>query len=428
MDFTRRILENILPRSLLRTLLTPYHFLFALLGALYYRFPSKELFVIGVTGTKGKSSTTEIVNTILEEAGYATALSNTIRFKIGKETRPNLYKMTMPGRTFMQKFLREAVRAGCRIAVIEISSEAVLQHRHRFIELNALIFTNLAREHIEAHGSFEAYIAAKLKIRDALSASRKQEKYAVANVDDVYGAQFLKATGATALPYSLKDAEPHATTSRGVLITFRGMSITAPLIGIHNIYNILAAATLTEALGISAETVKKALAKLTVIPGRGERIEAGQPFSVLVDYAHTPESLTALYRTFKETQQSGHRICILGNTGGGRDTWKRPAMGKIADEYCTTVIFTNEDPYDEDPRKIVDAMAAGIQKQKPLIVMDRREAIRTALKMAEPSDVVLITGKGTDPYIMGPRGSKLLWSDAQVVREELARLKTNQKT
>ena len=148
-----------------------------------------------------------------------------------------------------------------------------------------------------------------------------------------------------------------------------------------------------------------------------ERIEAGQNFIAVVDYAHTPDSLAALYGAFPNRR----KICVLGNTGGGRDTWKRPEMGRIADETCAEVILTNEDPYDEDPSAIVAAMATGMRRT-PSIIMDRREAIRHALRAARPGDAVLISGKGTDPFIMGPKGSKQSWSDAAVVREELERL------
>ncbi|HYF29045.1 MAG TPA: cyanophycin synthetase, partial [Candidatus Paceibacterota bacterium] len=147
-----------------------------------------------------------------------------------------------------------------------------------------------------------------------------------------------------------------------------------------------------------------------------ERIEEGQGFQAVVDYAHTPDSLAALYSAYP-----GRKICVLGNTGGGRDTWKRPEMGRIADEACDEVILTNEDPYDEDPRAIVEAMAAGM-KRAPKIIMDRREAIGAALSLARPGDAVLITGKGTDPYIMEANGKKTPWSDAAVVREELKKL------
>ena len=179
---------------------------------------------------------------------------------------------------------------------------------------------------------------------------------------------------------------------------------------------------MAEAFGISKEVTAKAIAAMPQVRGRVELIDAGQNFKVIVDYAHTPDSLSALYAAFP-----GKKICVLGNTGGGRDTWKRPEMGKIADEACDTVILTNEDPYDEDPQKIVSEMASGMMR-KPAIIMDRHTAIAASLRQAQATGnenvCVLISGKGTDPYIMGPRGSKTPWDDATVVREELARLKS----
>ncbi len=161
-----------------------YHYGLALLAALFYRFPSRQIKVVAVTGTKGKTSVTEIENAILEEAGHKTALSNTIRFKIGSDSRPNLYKMSMPGRFFLQRFLRQAVKAGCGYAIMEVTSQGALLHRHRFIDFDALIFTNIAPEHIEAHGSYEKYISAKLAIANSVAESRKKLTILVANADD----------------------------------------------------------------------------------------------------------------------------------------------------------------------------------------------------------------------------------------------------
>jgi UDP-N-acetylmuramoyl-L-alanyl-D-glutamate--2,6-diaminopimelate ligase len=184
--------------------------------------------------------------------------------------------------------------------------------------------------------------------------------------------------------------------------------------------NALAAIKAGVFAGVTIETCVEALHTLARIPGRMEKIDAGQDFLAVVDYAHTPDSLRALYEAFPNRR----KICVLGNTGGGRDTWKRPDMGQIADEACEKVILTNEDPYDEDPKKIVHEMAAEM-KRTPDIIMDRREAIRTALRFAKEGDAVLISGKGTDPFIMGPRGTKTPWSDARVVREELEALIKN---
>jgi len=398
-------------------LLSLYHQAFAWGSALWYGFPAKKLVIIGVTGTKGKSSTVEMVNAIFEGAGFRTAVISTIRFKIDKETRPNLFKMTMPGRGFIQKVLRDAVDHDCTHAIIEITSEGAVQHRHEALFMNALIFTNIAPEHIEAHGSYENYKAAKLSIGQALLDSSKRPRIMVANPDDELGKRFLRLPVERSLPFRLEDAEPWKATEGGVTMTIKDVTFEVAFPGSFTVLNALAGATLAHELGITPTTIARALNSLEKIPGRVERIERGQPFIAVVDYAHTPDSLRALYSAFPGRR----KICVLGNTGGGRDQWKRPEMGTIADRECDTVILTDEDPYDENPRTIVDAMASGMSR-KPLIILDRREAIRAALGRAGPGDAVLVTGKGTDPYIMGARGAKVPWSDASVVSEELEKL------
>jgi UDP-N-acetylmuramoyl-L-alanyl-D-glutamate--2,6-diaminopimelate ligase len=159
----------------------------------------------------------------------------------------------------------------------------------------------------------------------------------------------------------------------------------------------------------------RGISSLSLIRGRVERVEAGQDFSVIVDYAHTDDSLRKLYETFPTSR----KIAVLGGTGGGRDSWKRPVLGKIADEYCDQIILTDEDPYDEDPMKIINEVARGVQNKEPIIILDRREAIAKAISLARTGDTILITGKGTDPYIMGPNNTKVVWDDATIAREEL---------
>jgi UDP-N-acetylmuramoyl-L-alanyl-D-glutamate--2,6-diaminopimelate ligase len=176
-------------------------------------------------------------------------------------------------------------------------------------------------------------------------------------------------------------------------------------------------------MGIDERVMQKALEHIKPIAGRAERVEKGQPFAVIIDYAHTPESLRALFETYRGSIRAHQKIIgIIGSTGGGRDTWNRPEKGKVADEFCDIVFITNEDPYDEDPQKIVEAIAKGFTKKKPLIILDRRQAIREALKEAKEGDAVLITGKGTDPYIMLAYGAKEPWGDKKVAEEELIKL------
>ncbi len=375
-----------------------YHLALSLFGAVLYGFPGKKLTVIFVTGTKGKSTTTEFMYRILKEAGYKTALTNTIHFVIDGAEQKNLFKMSTPGRFFLQRFLRKALSAGCTHAVIEMSSQAVLQSRHLFLYPNALIFTNLTPEHIEAHGSFDAYAESKLLIAQEVSFSQKRPRYLVANEDDEHSHRFLAYKAEQKLFFS-----------------GRSFPYTLAIPGDFNTYNAAGAITLAKALGIEEPIIKKAVESVTSVPGRLQYIECGQDFDVVVDYAHTVDSLKRVYETFK-----GKRIIgILGGTGGGRDRAKRKEMGALADKYCEMVYVTNEDPYDEDPLQIMQDVAAGVTSKKPELIISRRDAIRTAISRAQVGDVILITGKGTDPFIMGPRGINIPWSDAEVVREEL---------
>ena len=220
--------------------------------------------------------------------------------------------------------------------------------------------------------------------------------------------------------YSLDSAKNIQTRDTQVTFTYKDTPFTLKLPGVFNVSNALAAITVAEFLQIPLKKAAAGLAKIDKVRGRLEFISAGQSFSVVVDYAHTPDSLKALYESFPQKE----KICILGNTGGGRDTWKRPEMARIAESCCEKVILTNEDPYDEDPEKIVEDMSSAMQ-QKPMVIMDRRKAMHAAFKEAQSNSIVLITGKGTDPYIMGPHGTKTPWDDATVAREELVKIMNN---
>ncbi len=420
MDNVLYYIKKLIPIALFRAVQPPYHYILSLIGAIYYRFPSKEITVIGVTGTKGKSTVVELLNAIFEADGRRTAVAGTIRFKIGEKSEHNMYKMTMPGRFFTQKFLRDAVNAGCDIAIIEMTSQGVIQYRHKGIHLDALVFTNLSPEHIESHGSYEKYVSAKLELARALETSQKRPRYIIANRDDDHGTDFLDANVEYPLPYGLSDLELHTLNKDDISLIYKGATIRVPIIGLFNVYNTLAAITCTHAFGVPLKTITKALANLSPIKGRVERFKspkgADRKITAVVDYAHTPDSLEKLYTAFGKDK----KVCVLGNTGGGRDTWKRPEMGRIADKYCDRIILTNEDPYDEDPKKIVNDMVRGIEDESKLsIIMDRRKAIHTALEEAKNGSVVIISGKGTDPYIMGPHNTKTPWSDAKVVQQEM---------
>lgn len=415
--------KKFIPRAVIDKIRPLYHYGLAWLGAVRYRHPSRAITVIGVTGTKGKSTVTELITYILLTEGKKVASLSTIQFTINGEARRNLHKMTMPGRFFVHKFLREAVDAGCSYAVLEMTSEGAKQFRHKFIELDALVFTNLTPEHIESHGSFENYKACKLRLSRAVATSPKRPRFLVANTDNEHGVDFLDYEVEYKLPYGLSDLSLYTLHKDSLSLIINGATIRVPLVGLFNVYNVLSAITLTRALGVSLKTIEQALYELPPVRGRVEhfysRNDASKKVTAIVDYAHTPDSLRQLYTAFKDQPKIG----VLGNCGGGRDSWKRPEMGHIAEEFCDHIILTNEDPYDENPRAIVDQMAKGIKdKSKLEIIMDRRLAIRRAIDLSIDGGYVIISGKGTDPYIMGPHNTKLVWSDAEVAVEELAKL------
>jgi len=421
MEKVLRKIEKFIPKKVYRFFQPVYHYGMTLAGAMIYGFPAKKLYIVGITGTKGKTSTSEIVNAILEHSGKKTALSNGIRFKIGDKSRLNKFKMSMPGRFFMQKFLHDAVKAGCTHAVVEMTSEGSKMFRHKFIWLDAFIFTNIAPEHIESHGSFAKYLNAKLSLVDNLS--KKKNTLLIVNSDEAEAEKFLEKNANKKISYSMSNSKPLDLTN-GIKMRFGKTTLYSPLLGEFNAYNILAAATFAKEIGISDEIIKEAIENLKQIPGRAQKIEAGQKFEVYVDYAHTKESLEALYKSFPNQK----KVCVLGNTGGGRDKWKRPEMAKIADQYCDEIILTDEDPYDEDPNQIVGEMKATITQKPVTVIMDRRTAINKAISKADTAKkdgadvVVLITGKGTDPYIMGPKGAKTPWLDSEVATEEIKKV------
>jgi UDP-N-acetylmuramoyl-L-alanyl-D-glutamate--2,6-diaminopimelate ligase len=314
--------------------------------------------------------------------------------------------MSMPGRMFMQKFLRRAVKAHCAYAILEVTSEGTKLFRHKFINFDGLIFTNISPEHIESHGSYEKYLEAKLKYAQALNNSPKPNKILVVNNDDQEASKFIALTPkARIIKFTLTDAQNYPETI---------------LPGQFNRYNITAAAKMAEALGVKKEIIDQALSTLRIIPGRMQQVISGNPkqnFEVIVDYAHTADSLTKAY----EALGNKRKICVLGSCGGGRDKWKRPQMGQVANQFCDEIILTNEDPYDEDPDQIIKDVATGITKPFQ-IILDRREAINSAIRLAGQGDVIIITGKGTDPYLMEANGKKTPWSDYDVAREEILKV------
>jgi UDP-N-acetylmuramoyl-L-alanyl-D-glutamate--2,6-diaminopimelate ligase len=397
-------IKKILPKSLISI----YHFILAFLGALIYGFPSKKIILIGVTGTNGKTTTTEMIAEIFEKAGKRFALLNSIRFKIGEKEEINKLRMTMPGRFFIQRFLKKAKKEGCEYAIIEVTSEGIKQHRHRFLDFKVAVFTNLAPEHIEAHGSFEKYREAKLKLFEVV------KEIHVINIEDKNADYFLKIPVKKKITFGLEKGD----------FNLKNTDIKIQIPGEFNLYNALAAFSVAKTLGIEEKIIKEALREFKGVPGRMEEV-ISRPFKVIVDYAFTPNALEKVYQTLINLKPKTYNlkpkiICVLGSCGGGRDRWKRPVLGELAAKYCNEVIVTNEDPYDEDPWQIIEEVAKGTNG-KARKILDRREAIKEALKLAKEGDIVVITGKGAEPSIV-EKGKKIPWDDRKVVKEEFEKL------
>lgn len=438
---TLYIIKKLVPPRLFVFFQTPYHFLLAFLAALWFWFPSRHLVVIGITGTKGKTTVVELIHEILQAGGEKSASVSSLRFRMGDMVSQNDKKMTMPGRFFLQRFLRKAVKSGCHYVVLEVTSEGIKQFRHRFINFSAVVMTNIECEHIESHGSFERYLLAKLDLFWRLS----RHAAAIINSDDQHADRFSAATEARKVFYGKNKIKFFDKTYSVREVKIGGDNISfmveeqqfsAPLRGEFNLYNILAAVSVSILQHISLEKISETLVKISGIPGRMEFVQK-EPFAVVVDYAHTPQSLKNVYAFLRENSKlktkNSKLICVLGAAGGGRDKWKRPEFGRIAAEFCDEIVLTNEDPYDENPAIILDEIEAGfsqIRNSKSEIpnksqttnnkkILDRREAIRHALKSAKPGDTVVITGKGAESWIMGPNGTKIKWDDRRVVCEEL---------
>ncbi|KKQ21275.1 MAG: UDP-N-acetylmuramoyl-L-alanyl-D-glutamate-2,6-diaminopimelate ligase [Parcubacteria group bacterium GW2011_GWA2_37_10] len=409
----KTIIKKFTPNFLLRF----YHFCWAFLGAFLFGFPgyNKNIKIIGVTGTSGKSTTSDLITRILEEpfdsaqgrSNYKVASISTIRFKIGAKEWENKYKMTMPGRFVIQKFLKQAKNAGCKYFVLEVTSEGIRQFRHKFINFDTAVFTNLTAEHIESHGGFENYRNEKLKL------FRATKNIHVMNADDENAKYFLNIPARQKIKFSIIDAKKY--------------DFKLNLIGDFNVLNALAAISVAKAYGVDFETCKRALEKAKGIAGRMEVVSENP--KIIVDYAHTPEQLEAVYKslTTNYSLPTTNLICVLGSCGGGRDKWKRPVLGKIAVKYCREIIITNEDPYDENPLSIMKEIESGfsqIRNQKSEIlnyklILDRKEAIQGAVKSAKPGDVVIITGKGSEPWMCVENGKKIPWDDRQIAIDAL---------
>ncbi len=409
-----------------------YHWLFAFVGNIVFGFPSRRLYVVGVTGTKGKSTTVELMSALFEAAGEKTAVMSSVTRKLGAKRERNTTGNTMPGRFAIQKFLFDAANAGCTYAFIEVTSQGVLQHRHQYIDWNAAVFLNLAPEHIESHGSFEAYREAKLAFFRYVAASPKKNRIFLVNEEDASSPLFEEAVrhnyGNAIRRFGGKRFLRETLGGHFDLRTEKARNTLGEwLLAEFNLEDEAAAACLAEARGVEWKHIEKGLLNFKGVPGRFELVQR-KPFAVVVDYAHTPDSLRKVYATLRNDfcmgPEAGRLICVLGSAGGGRDKWKRPEMGRVAAEYCAEVVLTDEDSYDENPQSIMAAIKAGVVEgglsaAKIHEIADRKEAIRKAISLAEKGDVVVMTGKGSETSIHVAYGKRIPWNEREVAESIL---------
>ncbi|KKR88663.1 MAG: UDP-N-acetylmuramoyl-L-alanyl-D-glutamate-2,6-diaminopimelate ligase [Candidatus Wolfebacteria bacterium GW2011_GWB1_41_12] len=408
-------IKKIIPKRVFNFFAPYYHALLSHAGAAYYRFPSNSMKVIGVTGTKGKSTTVYMISKLLEEAGNKkVAAIGSLGFKILDKEWPNTLKMTMPGRFRIHKFMARARDAGCEFCVLEVTSEGIKQRRHLGINFDCAVFTNLHKEHIESHGSFDNYKKAKQEL------FKRTKNIHVLNGDDMHVEDFMNYPARKKVFYGISrgdiKAEKVQISPEKTTFIVYGTEFVSYLSGKFNVLNCLAALSTVAMYGIDLPTSQPIIAGIRSIPGRMEYIQK-QPFAVVVDYAHTPDSLREVYHTLKSQLAGGKLIGVLGAAGGGRDKWKRSEFGEAAAEYLDEIILTNEDPYEENPESIISQIAQGLKGKEFRKLIDRKEAIGKAISLAEPGDTVVITGKGSEISMAVAGGKKIPWSDKEIVLE-----------
>lgn len=395
----------------------------AIAAANFFGHPAKSLRLLAVTGTNGKTTTTSLIDAVLRASGAKTGLFGTIAYHtpLGEYPAPN----TTPESLGLQGFLAEIRDTGGKYAVMEASSHALVMDRLWGCHFEAAVFTNLTREHMDFHKNFEAYFAAKRRLFEGTGAGAPET--AVLNADDPYSAR-LTGLAKKTVTYGIDG--PADISAKRFQLSFSGLTflaqtpngklqIQSPLVGRINVYNILAAIGAAQAAGMSQEAIEAGIRQLQNVPGRFQRVDLGQPFLVIVDFAHTDDALENLIKTAHELNPKGRVITLFG-CGGGKDRTKRPVMGEVAGRFSDLTILTNDNPRQEDPLKIISDVVVGLQKSngKYLIEQDRERAIGLAFDEARAGDLVLLAGKGHESYqVLADK--TLDWDDRRVAQEEL---------
>jgi UDP-N-acetylmuramoyl-L-alanyl-D-glutamate--2,6-diaminopimelate ligase len=462
-------MKKLIPQSLKNI----YHLFQAVIANVWYGFPSQKLKVIGVTGTNGKTTTVQMIAKILEEAGHPVkldghgaskiAVASTINFKLAGKEWVNKSKFTTLSSWALQKFLARAVSAGCEYAVIEVSSHSLDQNRAWGTDFDVAVITNVTREHLDYHETMEEY--AKVKSKLFYLASKKADGVSIVNLNMEFADMFLRYGAKKKFGYFLESHNPNCVLDKNIQLEIarnlnlsikgseflvNGEKFALHLPGEFNIENALAATCVGLSQDIPLEKISAALAKIKGVPGRMERIENDRGLEIIVDYAVTPDSLEKLYDYLNGIRRKGSKIIAVFGSCGERDRGKRPIMGEIVARHADYCIVTNEDPYEEDPVQIINEVFEGVvgrkvEQQVPNFqfpisnfqtilndkifksktegtdafrILDRREAIKTALRIAKPGDIIVVTGKGAEE--MMAVGKKMIpWNDPKVIREVL---------
>ena len=391
--------ERILEIDVPQLLVSDVRRAMARLSAAFFGSPSESLVVLGVTGTNGKTTTAFLLESILRADGHKTGLIGTIETRVGDRVKPGV--RTTPESLDLQRLLAEMVTEGVTAAAMEVTSHALVLDRVEAVHLRAAGFTNLSQDHLDFHSGMEDYFQAKA----SLFTSRRTDRGAV-NVDDEHGRRLLASADIPMLAFGVStDAQVRAeeisfapTGSRFKVRTPKGdMDVETNLIGGFNVSNCLAATAIALQAGVGLDAIEHGLRSLAAVPGRFEVVDSGQPFSVVVDYAHTPDSLDNVLRAARSATREGRVLCVFG-CGGDRDRGKRPLMGAVAAQLADVVVVTSDNPRSEDPHSILDQILEGVVAHRAegpdVVTADRAEAIKEALSAARPGDVVVIAGKG----------------------------------
>jgi len=416
----RTVVKKVIPKNLFTFIEPIGHLLEAIIFNIMYRFPGRDLKVIGVTGTNGKTSTSFIIHKMLVDAGYSAALMTTVAWGVNNEIKPQVQHMTTVGVPTLMKRLRYLRNKQVDWLVLEVTSHALAQHRIWGVPISVAVMTNVTHEHLDYHGTFENYRDAKRKLFKIANHSKKGLRTGIINADDPSAELFAKDI-LHPVTYGVEGTNLKATNIQlspdgvqyDVSMAGEKMHITCKLPGSFNVYNSLAAVGVGQAIGLSGKQIERGIAALEGVEGRMTRIDEGQDFSVIVDYAHTPDSFEKLFKDLKPVVK-GKLIAMFGSAGR-RDAEKRAVQGYLAGKYADIVVLTEEDDRDMDGLEIMDEIASGAEKagktrEKDLfLVHDRTEAMAFAFKKAKKHDTVLLLGKGHEKDILrnGPRAAEL---------------------